>query len=49
MTATHLVPHMGTPEDIANLIAFLASVEASWIAGATYLADGGSLAWRGSR
>lgn len=49
MTATHLVPRMGTPEDIANLIAFLASTEASWVTGATYLADGGSLAWRGSR
>ena len=49
MTATHLVPRMGDPEDIANLIAFLASSEASWITGATYLIDGGSLAWRGSR
>lgn len=49
MTATHLVPRMGTGEDIANLIAFLASPEASWITGATYLIDGGSLAWRGSR
>jgi len=49
MTATHLVPRMGTPEDIANLITFLASSEASWITGATYLIDGGSLAWRGSR
>jgi len=49
MTATHLVPRMGTPEDIANLITFLASTDASWITGATYLIDGGSLAWRGSR
>jgi NAD(P)-dependent dehydrogenase (short-subunit alcohol dehydrogenase family) len=49
MTATHLIPRMGQPEDIANLITFLASSEASWITGATYLIDGGSLAWRGSR
>ncbi len=49
MTATHLIPRMGAPEDVANLIAFLASSEASWITGATYLIDGGSLAWRGSR
>ncbi|WP_406349294.1 glucose 1-dehydrogenase [Streptomyces sp. NBC_00144] len=48
MTATHLVPRMGKPEDIANLVCFLASSEASWITGATYLIDGGSLAWRGS-
>lgn len=49
MTATHLVPRMGKPEDVANLITFLASSEASWITGAAYLVDGGSLAWRGSR
>ncbi|HWI70996.1 MAG TPA: SDR family oxidoreductase [Baekduia sp.] len=49
MTATHLVPRMGQPEDVANLIAFLASTEASWITGAHYTIDGGSLAWRGSR
>jgi len=49
MTATHLIPRMGEAEDIANLVAFLASREASWITGQTYLIDGGSLAWRGSR
>ena len=49
MTATHLIPRMGAPEDVANLIVFLASSEASWITGATYTIDGGSLAWRGSR
>ncbi|WP_368680716.1 SDR family oxidoreductase (plasmid) [Rhodococcus opacus] len=49
MTATHLIPRMGEPEDVANLITFLASSEASWITGAAYTIDGGSLAWRGSR
>ncbi|MDV6286972.1 glucose 1-dehydrogenase [Rhodococcus jostii] len=49
MTATHLIPRMGAPEDVANLITFLASSEASWITGAHYTIDGGSLAWRGSR
>lgn len=49
MTATHLIPRMGAPEDVANLITFLASSEASWITGAAYTIDGGSLAWRGSR
>lgn len=49
MTATHLIPRMGAAEDVANLITFLASSEASWITGAAYTIDGGSLAWRGSR
>jgi NAD(P)-dependent dehydrogenase (short-subunit alcohol dehydrogenase family) len=49
MTATHLIPRMGKAEDVANLVVFLASTEASWITGVTYLIDGGSLAWRGSR
>lgn len=49
MTVTHLVPRMGRPEDVANLVGFLASSDASWITGVTYLIDGGSLAWRGNR
>lgn len=49
MTATHLVPRMGRPEDVAHVVNFLASSEAAFVTGATYLVDGGSLAWRGSR
>ncbi|MGJ3558606.1 SDR family NAD(P)-dependent oxidoreductase [Streptomyces sp. INA 01156] len=49
MTAAHLIPRMGAPEDVANLITFLASSEVGWITGAAYTIDGGSLAWRGSR
>jgi len=32
---------IGQPEDVANLVAFLASDEARYITGATYLVDGG--------
>ena len=48
MTATHLVRRAGRPEDIAKLVCFLASDDASFVNGAAYLIDGGSLAWRGS-
>ena len=39
----NLVPRAGKPEDIANLVAFLASDEASFITGIDILADGGML------
>lgn len=48
MVGTHLVPRIGSPEDVANVVTFLASSEASFITGSTYLVDGGSLAWRGT-
>jgi len=48
MVMTHLVPRMGQPADVAELVCFLASPEASFINGAVWLIDGGSLAWRGT-
>lgn len=46
-TETHLVRRLGEPLDVAQLVCFLASDEASWITGQDFLIDGGSLAWRG--
>ena len=39
--APALLDRMGTPEEIANTAAFLASDEASYITGQTLIVDGG--------
>ncbi len=38
---THPIGRVGTPQEVAELIYFLASDKASWITGATYEIDGG--------
>lgn len=38
---THPIGRVGTPQEVAELILFLASDKASWITGATYEIDGG--------
>lgn len=38
---THPLGRAGTPEEVAELIMFLASDKASWVTGATYAIDGG--------
>jgi NAD(P)-dependent dehydrogenase (short-subunit alcohol dehydrogenase family) len=39
--ATHPIGRVGTPEEVAELIYYLASDKAGWITGATYEIDGG--------
>lgn len=41
LAAIHPLGRLGKPEDIANMAAFLASEEASWITGQAFAVDGG--------
>lgn len=47
MGTAHPVGRLGTPQEIANLVLFLASDEASFITGAAYIIDGGLTAHTG--
>ena len=38
---THPIGRIGNPKEVADLIVFLASENASWITGVTYSIDGG--------
>jgi len=40
-TRQHVAPRLGRPEDIANMVAFLASDEAEWVTGQLIRVDGG--------
>ena len=40
----HPVGHTGTPEDVATLVAFLASAESGFVTGQVYTIDGGRMA-----
>ncbi len=48
LIATGLVPRLGQPVEVGELVCFLASPEAGFINGTYILIDGGSLAWRGT-
>lgn len=43
LTDAHLTPRVGTPEDIAAVVAFLASDDAAFVTGEVLRADGGAL------
>jgi NAD(P)-dependent dehydrogenase (short-subunit alcohol dehydrogenase family) len=49
LLGTHLIPRLGRPEEVAELVVFLGSEQASLITGACYVIDAGTLAWRGIR
>jgi NAD(P)-dependent dehydrogenase (short-subunit alcohol dehydrogenase family) len=48
MVATHLIPRVGEPVEVAKLVCYLASEDAAWITGSAFPIDGGCLSWRGS-
>ena len=49
LIGTHLLPRLGRPEEVADLVVFLASDGAAMITGTCIMIDGGTLAWRGIR
>jgi NAD(P)-dependent dehydrogenase (short-subunit alcohol dehydrogenase family) len=48
LISTSLIPRLGRPEEVAELVCFLASPQSAFINGTFILIDGGSLAWRGT-
>jgi NAD(P)-dependent dehydrogenase (short-subunit alcohol dehydrogenase family) len=42
--ANRPIPRVGTPDDVANAVLFLASAMAEWVTGTCLVVDGGGLA-----
>jgi NAD(P)-dependent dehydrogenase (short-subunit alcohol dehydrogenase family) len=49
LLGTHLIPRLARPEEVADLVIFLASDQASMLTGTCVTIDAGTLAWRGIR
>ena len=47
LVSTALIPRLGLPSEVGELVCFLAGPESAFINAAYILIDGGSLAWRG--
>lgn len=46
LTRYHALPRLATPDDVAGVVAFLASADADFLTGSPILVDGGALAGR---